>query len=52
MTIIDPPSVFDTADEWRRFLAEMKELAREHPDEQDIKDAIAGAEKHLAELED
>lgn len=50
MHIIDPPSYFAPADEWERFLAEMRDLAKDHPKDATIKAAIREAEEHLERI--
>ena len=34
--IIDPPSPFASIDDWREFLSEMEDLAKAHPDNDEI----------------
>lgn len=43
--IIDPPSTFDTREEWERFLASLRKI--KNPSAA-VKKAIAEAEEHLA----
>lgn len=45
--IIDPPSTFDTREEWERYLAELKRIKKPSAE---VKAAIAEAEEHLRGL--
>ena len=46
MRIIDPPSPFASLEEWQTFLEEMKAI---EPKDDDIREAIAEAEKMVEE---
>lgn len=47
MIIIDPPSPFAPVQEWRDFLKEMEELAKQHPDDESVKAYLEEAREHL-----
>lgn len=43
MFLIDPPSPFAPADDWRAFAARMRELARENPNDATVKAGLRAA---------
>ena len=45
--LIDPPSPFDPLEEWERFAAEIRELAKS---DEDAARELRNAERHIAEL--
>jgi hypothetical protein len=47
--LIDPPSPFADLEEWREYLAELLEAVKEHGAQSDLAEAIADAEKTIAE---
>ncbi len=47
MYMIDIPSPFATAEQWREFLAEMRTLPQDDPN---VREAVAAAEQALREL--
>ncbi|MFZ4165304.1 hypothetical protein [Brevundimonas sp. NPDC058933] len=48
MILIDPPSPFAPKSDWRAFLDEMEALAKEHPDDESVKEHIEEAREALA----
>lgn len=44
--LIDPPSPFAPIDEWRKYLADLRRIRQKT---EQIKEAIAEAESHIAE---
>lgn len=48
MIIIDPPSPFASKEDWQDFLKEMEKLAKEHPDNEDVRAYIEEAKQILA----
>lgn len=47
MILIDTPSPFADRSEWERFLADMLDVQRAHPQDQDVAEAIATARAAL-----
>lgn len=48
MILIDPPSPFAPEKDWRAFLAEMEDLAKDHPDDELVKQHLEEAREHLS----
>lgn len=48
MILIDPPTPFSPKSEWQAFLVEMEELAKEHPDDELVKEHLAEAKSYAA----
>lgn len=48
MILIDPPSPFASKEEWREFLSEMEELAKEHPEDESVQEHIKEAREIIA----
>lgn len=47
MILIDTPSPFADRAEWERFLADMLDMQRAHPQDQDVAEAIVTARAAL-----
>lgn len=45
MYLIDPPSLFAPAEEWRRFAKRMRELAAEKPNDKAVREGLKAAEE-------
>jgi hypothetical protein len=51
MRIIDPPSPFHPAADWRAFLREMERLQKAEPADPQLAEQVAAARAHLAEIQ-
>lgn len=50
MILIDPPLIFSPLSDWTSFRKEMEALAADHPDNEDVKEALADAKANEARL--
>ncbi len=51
MSFIETPTKFATATEWRDFIASLKAVLAEHPDDEQFLKELSEAEAWLSEIE-